>query len=161
MDSVLFTASIWNFRPLWFLAPTFVYFLLALVSLIPQSRLTFARIKRKAKIFLLIQCVILEGHIYAFATELVPYYMQKCEIVEGNVENFVPPTNRYNRREAFSVDGIDFEYGYNDISFGYHNTVLDSGIINQSTENIRLFYVHNELNSNNIIVRIESTAKTE
>ena len=160
MDSVLFTASIWNFRPLWFLTPTFVYFLLLVASLIPQSHLTFARIKRKAKTFLLIQCVILIGHFYSFATELLPYYMKNYKIVEGNVESFVPPTNRYNRRESFSVDGVNFEYGYHDISFGYHNTILDSGIINQSTENIRVFYVHNVLNSNNIIVRIECASKT-
>lgn len=67
---------------------------------------------------------MLVGHIYAFATQLLPYYMGHYSVVEGNVEEFSAPTNIYNKRETFSVNGVRFEYGYSDISFGYHDTIL-------------------------------------
>lgn len=95
------------------------------------------------------------GHIYAFVTELVPYYLHHYDIVEGPVENFVEPTDRYNRAESFRVNGITFHYNYNDITFGYHDTILDNGIITAWTANVCIAYVHNPLNGANAIMRIE------
>lgn len=43
--------------------------------------------------------------------------MGHYSVVEGDVEEFSAPTNIYNKREAFSVNGVRFEYGYSDISF--------------------------------------------
>lgn len=98
---------------------------------------------------------MLVGHIYAFATQLLPYYMGHYSVVEGNVEEFSAPTNIYNKREAFSVNGVRFEYGYSDISFGYHDTIFDHGIISDTSKNIRISYVHNPMTNANVIVCIE------
>lgn len=56
----------------------------------------------------------------------------------ANVEEFSAPTNIYNKRETFSVNGVRFEYGYSDISFGYHDTIFDHGIISDTFKNIRI-----------------------
>lgn len=102
---------------------------------------------------------MLVGHIYAFATQLLPYYMGHYSVVEGNVEEFSAPTNIYNKREAFSVNGVWFEYGYSDISFGYHDTIFDHGIISDTSKNIRISYVHNPMTNANVIVCIEQLEK--
>lgn len=163
MNTILFSASIFNFRPLWVLAPTLIYILLLMFSLFPstQCRFQFTRTKSTFKVFLIIQCMALFGHFYAFATELLPYYAKQYKIVEGNVENFIGPTNPYNRYESFSIDDVCFDYDYYDISFGYHDTTLDCGIINEATQNIRIFYVHNPFTDHNVIVYIERLAETE
>ena len=140
MNVVLFSASLRGFRPVWFLCPTMLLFLLLVLSSIPtkKEKLCFVRSVRGLKIFAIIQYIMLVGHIYAFATELLPYYMGHYSVVEGDVEEFSAPTNTYNRREAFSVNGVRFEYGYSDISFGYHDTIFDHGIISDTSENIRI-----------------------
>lgn len=163
MNTILFSASIFNFRPLWVLAPMLLYILLLVFSLFPfaQCKFQFVKSKRTLKIFLIVQCIALMGHFYAFATELLPYYAKHFEVVEGNVEDFMAPTNKYNKHESFSIDGVCFDYNYYDISFGYHATILDYGIINETTQNIRIFYVHNPFTDDNIIVRIEQLAEIE
>ena len=147
MDIVLFSASLRDFRPVWCLWPTMLFFLLLVLSFIPtqKEKLCFVWSVRGLKIFAIIQCIMLVGHIYAFTTELLPYYIGYYSITEGDVEEFKAPTNIYNKHEAFSVNGVRFEYGYSDISFGYHDTILDHGIISDTSENIRISYVHNPL----------------
>ena len=108
---------------------------------------------------MLFRSIMLVGHIYAFATQLLPYYMGHYSVVEGNVEEFSAPTNIYNKREAFSVNGVWFEYGYSDISFGYHDTIFDHGIISDTSKNIRISYVHNPMTNTNVIVCIEQLEK--
>lgn len=157
MNVILFSASLRGFRPVWFLWPTMLFFLLFVFSFIPtiKEELCFVRSVRGLKIFAIIQCIMLVGHVYAFATQLLPYYMGHYSVVEGNVEEFSAPTNIYNKREAFSVNGVRFEYGYSDISFGYHDTIFDHGIVSDTSENIRILYVHNPLTGENVIVCIE------
>lgn len=46
---------------------------------------------------------MLVGHVYAFATQLLPYYMGHYSVVEGNVEEFSAPTNIYNKREVLAL----------------------------------------------------------
>lgn len=127
MNVVLFSASLRDFRPVWFLWPIMLFFSLLMLSFIPaiKEKLCFVRSVRGLKVFAIIQCIMLVGHIYAFATQLLPYYMGHYSVVEGNVEEFSAPTNIYNKREAFSVNGVWFEYGYSDISFRF----LYKGII--------------------------------
>ena len=163
MNVVLFSASLCNFRPVWFLWPIMLFFLLLILSFIPaiKEKLYFVRSVRGFKVFAIIQCIMLVGHIYAFATQLLPYYMGHYSVVEGNVGEFSAPTSMYNKREAFSVNGVRFEYGYSDISFGYHDTIFDHGIISDTSENIRISYVHNPLTGENVIVCIEQLIKGE
>ena len=157
MNVILFSASLRGFRPVWFLWTTMLFFLLFVFSFLPtiKEELCFVRSVRGLKVFAIIQCIMLVGHIYAFATQLLPYYMGHYSVVEGNVEEFSAPTNIYNKREAFSVNGVRFEYGYSDISFGYHDTIFDHGIVSDTSENIRILYVHNPLTGENVIVCIE------
>lgn len=163
MNTTLFSASIFNFGPLWILAPMLLYLLLLVFSLFPfaQYKFSFAKSKGTLKMFLIIQCIALIGHFYAFATELLPYYAKHFEVVEGNIEDFVAPTNQYNKYESFSIDGVCFGYSPHDISFGYHATILDDGVINETTQNIRIFYVYNPLIDENVIVRIEQLIEAE
>lgn len=91
----------------------------------------------------------------------VPNYAKHFEVVEGNIEDFAAPTNQYNKYESFSIDGDYFGYSPHDISFGYHATILDDGVINETTQNIRIFYVYNPLIDENVIMRIEQLAETE
>ena len=161
MNAVLFSASLLNFRPVWILCPIILFFLLFGLSYIPaiKDKLYLVRSKRGIKAFFIIQCILLIGHIYAFATELLPYYTGHYNVVEGDVEEFSVPTNIYNKREAFSVNGVRFEYGYSDISFGYHDTIFDHGIISDTSKNIRISYVHNPMTNANVIVCIEQLEK--
>lgn len=161
MNAVLFSASLLNFRPVWILCPIILFFLLFGLSYIPaiKDKLYLVRSKRGIKAFFIIQCILLIGHIYAFATELLPYYTGHYNVVEGNVEEFEAPTNAYNKHEAFSVNGVRFEYDYSEISFGYHDTTLDHGIIKADTQNIKISYVYNPLTNANIIVCIEQSRK--
>lgn len=162
MNTVLFSANLCNFRPLWVLSPVVVYTFLLVLSFIPSMKCRFQFVKGKEtlKVFVTVQCIALIGHVYAFTTELLPYYTHHYQIVEGNVENFEAPTNLYNRHESFWIDGVYFDYNDHEITFGYHNTIFDGGIINEKTQNIRVFYVHNPLNDNNIIVRIDQLSGT-
>lgn len=132
MNVVLFSASLRDFRPAWFLWPIMLFFSLLVLSFIPaiKEKLCFVRSVRGLKVFAIIQCIMLVGHIYAFATQLLPYYMGHYSVVEGDVEEFSAPTNIYNKREAFSVNGVRFEYGYSDISFAS----VDKGIHNKTTK---------------------------
>ena len=142
MNVVLFSASLRDFRPVWFLWPIMLFFSLLMLSFIPaiKEKLCFVRSVRGLKVFAIIQCIMLVGHIYA-------------------VEEFSAPTNIYNKREAFSVNGVWFEYGYSDISFGYHDTIFDHGIISDTSKNIRISYVHNPMTNANVIVCIEQLEK--
>lgn len=156
MDSiVLFSAHFYHIRPIWIFAPMVLYLLCFLLSFPLKSRLGFARSRKTLKLFALVQVLVLSGHIYAFATELLPYYFHHYDVVEGDVDDFVEPTNPYNRGESFSVNGVTFHYNHNEITFGYHDTILDDGVINASTTNIRVTYVHNSLNGENAIMRLE------
>ena len=112
MNVVLFSASLRDFRPVWLLWPIMLFFSLLVLSFIPaiKEKLCFVRSVRGLKVFAIIQCIMLVGHIYAFATQLLPYYMGHYSVVEGNVEEFSAPTNIYNKRETFSVNGVRFEY---------------------------------------------------
>ena len=148
MNVVLFSASLRDFRPVWLLWPIMLFFSMLVLSFIPaiKEKLCFVRSARGLKIFAIIQCIMLVGHIYAFATQLLPYYMGHYSVVEGDVE-------------AFSVNGVRFEYGYSDISFGYHDTIFDHGIISDTSKNIRISYVHNPMTNANVIVCIEQLEK--
>ena len=107
------------------------------------------------KYFVALQALFLLGHIYAFATQLLPYYLQQYHVVEGDVMCFSEPASSYNRAESFCVNGVCFHYNYFDISFGYHDTVFDNGVISKNTKNVRITYVYNPLTGENIIMKIE------
>lgn len=163
---VLFSASLLNFEPIWFepilvLLPTALYVALLLAAIVPSTRLTLAGMRKAFKMFALCQCLFLFGHFGAFVTELIPYYTNNYETVEGDVENFVPPAAQYNPHESFTVNGVQFEYGWYNISFGYRRTVLNGGVINSETRNVRISYVHRCSTGDNIIVRIEQLRETE
>ncbi len=153
---VLFSAHLYRIRPIWIFAPMALYLLCFLLSFPLKSRLDFIRSKKTLKFFALVQVLALSGHIYAFATELLPYYFHHYDVVEGKVEDFAGPTNPYNRAESFSVNGVAFQYNHNALTFGYHDTTLDDGVIHADMKNIRVTYVHNPFNDENIILRLES-----
>ena len=71
MNIVLFSASLRDFRPAWFLWPIMLFFSLLVLSFIPaiKEKLCFVRSVRGLKVFAIIQCIMLVGHIYAFATQ--------------------------------------------------------------------------------------------
>ena len=158
-DTVLFSAHFYNIRPVWVFWPIALFIFLLLISLIPGTPFSFGEMKKGFKIFCCIQCIFLFGHLYAFATELLPYYFGEYTVVEGDVQNYVAPANAYNKAESFRVNGVLFEYNYNDITFGYHDTILDHGVISEDVADIRIFYVHNPLNGNHSIMRIEQHTK--
>ena len=72
MNVVLFSASLRDFRPVWLLWPIMLFFSLLVLSFIPaiKEKLCFVRSVRGLKVFAIIQCIMLVGHIYAFATQL-------------------------------------------------------------------------------------------
>lgn len=72
MNVVLFSASLRDFRPAWFLWPIMLFFSLLVLSFIPaiKEKLCFVRSVRGLKVFAIIQCIMLVGHIYAFATQM-------------------------------------------------------------------------------------------
>lgn len=151
MDAVIFSSSLSNFKPLWVFLPTalFIIFLLVPIAAFPEKTL-LGKARKGIKIFIIIQAIALIGHFYAFATELIPYYFGHTEVVVGDVMNFSPPTNSFNKHESFIVGEVCFDYNYNDITFGYRGGILD-----ENTKNIKVYYVYNALNDENVIVRIE------
>lgn len=122
MNVVLFSASLRDFRPVWLLWPIMLFFSLLVLSFIPaiKEKLCFVRSVRGLKVFAISQCIMLVGHIYAFATQLLPYYMGHYSVVEGNVEEFSAPTNIYNKRETFSVKA----FGLNMVILIFHLAIM-------------------------------------
>ena len=93
MNVILFSASLRGFRPVWFLWTTMLFFLLFVFSFLPtiKEELCFVRSVRGLKIFAIIQCIMLVGHVYAFATQLLPYYMGHYVSLKAMLKSLVRP----------------------------------------------------------------------
>jgi hypothetical protein len=75
------------------------------------------------------------------------------EIVEGEVEAFIPMLMREND-ESFTVNNVSFKYSEADESFcGFNDTKANGGPISGNGQKVRLGYINN--GKMNIILKIE------
>lgn len=89
---------------------------------------------------------------------IYPSYLQlksmaeenRCSVVEGRVENFIPMPAAGHAKESFSVSGISFRYSDFEITNGFNNTSSHGGPINAGSY-VRICYAP----PNNVILRLE------
>lgn len=76
------------------------------------------------------------------------------EIVEGEIENFIPMKKEGHSQESFDVDGVTFIYNRSNPKHGYHFPNVDGGYITNNGQYVRITYIN--YNGYNIIIRLET-----
>jgi hypothetical protein len=74
-------------------------------------------------------------------------------IVEGVVENFVPPEVGYSHFECFTVNSVSFKYSDYNIVDGFHQTSKNNGPINKNGQQVRIGYT--TVDKENLILKLE------
>ncbi|SIN60571.1 hypothetical protein SAMN02745824_0695 [Parasphingorhabdus marina DSM 22363] len=78
----------------------------------------------------------------------------RCTVVEGEVENFVPMPKSGHARETFTVEEVDFAFSDYVITGGYNNTRSHGGSITGGAK-VRICYIEGFDASSNLIARLE------
>ena len=100
---------------------------------------------------LLVCFLVIPDQIKMYDATVGSYRRGEYKTVEGYVEDFEVHNDRC---ETFSVNGVDFEYGYAEARFGYHKSSRKGGVITGNGQHLKIGYTEYS-RLGNVIVYIE------
>lgn len=71
-------------------------------------------------------------------------FADKCEVVEGTVENFHPMPYEGHTQESFTIKGVEFSYSDFTLNPGFNQTKSHGGPIDAGM-NLRIWHIGNEI----------------
>jgi hypothetical protein len=106
---------------------------------------------------LLIVCLTIIGFLVSYTSySNAQQILQTGEIqvVEGQVENFIPQPAFDNGVESFTVNGVGFKYSAATISHGFNQSSTHGGPINRNGIQVRISY-YDDQSGDNVILKLE------
>ena len=95
--------------------------------------------------------IVVPDQIKMYDATVGAYKRGEYEIVEGYVDHFDTDPKRW---EDFTVGDVHFEYGYQEMRFGYHNIRQKGGVITGNGQHLKIGYTNYGW-LGNVIVYIE------